>query len=243
MPIPGQRKAWKWLVGFVLVTVYGLIAAPASFSQTLICLDNEKEPTYIIEEDKPDPSQPSKCKIDEKPDITVEVSVGRTPVDCVLDIHPPVLHPGGGHKHSVILKDCVLLHERGKGLRVDVAQVVLNTVLLNTCDRWPDCLDEPEDFDDFQDGVSPEEGALRNCHRSLGQRCEAFEFRFNTEELFNLGCKSASSTSILAKRKLAVIGELQGGAKAIAKDGKTSVDVGGAFVRGLDAVVCLHKGP
>jgi hypothetical protein len=253
MPIPGRRKAWKWLVGLVLVAVYGLTASPASFAQD----EEEGCKEYAIECPKDNPQcecpkdnkecQPSdnlsKCGIPETPedaDIRVTLTVERTFVDCAFDILPPALHASGQPRHSAMLKDCALVNERWKVFRVDVAQVELQTVRLNTCDGWPACLNDLAAFDAFQaSGLAPREGSLRDCHSHSDRHCAALEFRFDEEQLFMLAC----GTSRPSVRKLAVIGELQPDAKAIARDGRKSVDVGGAFVRGLDTVVCLPKGP
>lgn len=212
-----QLKQWKWVVSLVMATWCGLVALPTGFSQTGDgCTD------IVITGGKggkcPATGQPKKL-------ISSVVEIQIVFVDCAIDFEPSNLNAGGANKHKTTILHCELVDE-GTVFEANVSDIDPATTTLNKCDVWPDCLEIPANFSDFQHtGLRPVAWSLNNFDQLVLQ--------YNERDLFNLFC----ATTV---RTLAVIGELVSGAVATATDGGgETLDIGGAIIRGMDIVVCL----
>jgi hypothetical protein len=218
MPTPGRRKAWKWLVGFVLVIVCGLTASPVR-AVVEDCND------YQIDKEPQTPPG-SKCgglsSGQLKKLITVTITGEITFVDCGLAIG----HPPSDTEVSVILKGCALeVVELGKFFTVDVADVQPETTRLSTCSGLPGCLEDPQNLSAFIDGGLPPKSdgvQFSDCKTSFNDDC-TLTLIYDTTSLSNL-CKTSSDGFV------AVIGQLGDGATT--KEDRDR-DVSGAFIRGV----------
>jgi hypothetical protein len=147
-------------------------------------------------------------------------------VDCELDFHPNDLNGHGKYTHKVTIEDCELVEGRGKDFVVDVDDIDTDTIRLDICAKWPDCLEDPASFILFGDpDVLPKSASSRH----FGE----LELYYDEQDLFNLVCQTPIRT-------VAVVAQLVEGATAVARNKKT-LDVGGAFIRGKDKVVCRFK--
>lgn len=248
MPTQGRRKAWQWLVGWVLAALYGLTASPASFAQIrIVCQDNDKFPTFIIQEKAERPT--SQCQISESPEVNkVEVEVKSTIVDCGLELTPSPK----GDQLKATLKDCahvVLENGLTKVFMVDVADVKPATLLLNQCapstmKTLPGCPEilnawseqqKDEDFEAFKkfqaSGKYPERVRLQQpdeCDETFDALCNQLVLRYDLSESKICGTSSGTSSGVF----VAVIGHLRADTKAIAED-RSKLEVSRAFIRGV----------
>lgn len=222
MPTPGRRKAWKWLVGFVLVIVCGLTASPVR-AVVEDCND------YQIDKEPQTPAG-SKCgglsSGQRKKLITVTVTVEITFVDCGLDIQLVEDPSTMTLKDNVILKGCALeVVELGKFFTVDVADVQPETIRLSTCKGLPGCLEDPKNLSAFIDGGLPPtkwSPPSSDCDKSFNDDC-TLTLIYDATSLSDL-CKTSSDGSV------AVIGQI--GPEATTKEDPYR-DVSGAFIRGV----------
>jgi hypothetical protein len=231
-----------WLAGCGLATVYGLTAAPASFAQQpVVCPPPQTDGCVDYEFDR---EKGGVCPSPDPPQVCVEAEANIGFVECALDFHPSSLDKFGRDTQAAILKQCVLLDARGT-FTINVADVLPATIRLHACDKWPDCLDDPANFNAFQDkGLSPKTG-LRQCSnackedddRRTNRPHNEFTACYDEQALYRLVC---GNTSVRNLRTLAVLGQVGLGAKATDKNGKT-VDVSGIFLRGMDLVECRPK--
>jgi hypothetical protein len=223
------------LVGFVLVIVCGLTASPVR-AVVEDCND------YQIDKEPQTPPG-SKCgglSLGQRKKL-ITVTIENTPVpetgsneiifaECGLSINPKDLHAGERRTLSFILSDCTLLvPELKREFMVNVADIVVGTILLNKC-ATPDCseIEDPDKFIAFQkNGLPP------NPNDDPPPKDPTLELFYDEQLVFNiLGCDRTTSS----ERVLAVVGQLEDDAQAIA-DGSI-VGVGGSFIRGIGTVVC-----
>jgi hypothetical protein len=248
MPTQGQRQGWKWLVGLGLVTVYGLIASPASFAQNnrkfcgedyvIDCEERRKERSDCDEGKSRSDCDERRteggtvgskcdmqniCRISEKPDVVVAFTVERMLIDCELDVLP----------EKLIIRSCHFMHEEEKdggkvvtAFAVNVEDVDPTSIRLDICPR-SDCAENLADFHAFQsNGLRPL--SVDKCDTS----CKEIVLNYNAKALLERGCGPC-------KRTLGVIGQLKKRAEAIPLKGETkTLPVGQAFIRGMEEVVC-----